>query len=494
MKKLPLIVGVVFAAAAVVALSQDARPRNPGDGRGGAKGPQGGAVDDPRFLFKTDVPAHPLDVVLGRPTDKSVTASVLAYAERDGVIAYGPHAGAPSEKTSSFPLPAGEPAEIGLTGLSANTRYFYTLRTRERGGEWKSEAERTFHTQRAPGSAFTFTVQSDPHLDYGIDLPTYEKSLGNALAAKTDFHVDLGDTFMVDKRPTYALAAPQYLAQRYYFGLVGHSAPVFLVLGNHDGESLGKGRGGESSDGMPVWSNAMRKKYFPNPSPDGFYTGNATPHPRAGLLENYYAWEWGDGLFIALDQYWFSQRVNRSGGDNWGRTLGREQSEWLRRTLEASKAKFTFVFTHHLVGGATPEGRGGVEASHFFEWGGKELDGRNTFAEKRPGWSVPIHELLAKRGGCIVFHGHDHFYVHAERDGVTYQLVPQPGHERVDNTRTAAEYGYKAGVIAGASGILRVSVSPVKAVVDYVRAYPASAESAERKTGAVTHSYEILPR
>ncbi len=38
---------------------------------------------------------------------------------------------------------------------------------------------------------------------------------------------------------------------------------------------------------MPLWSNAMRKKYFPNPSPDGFYTGNATPHPQAGLLEDY---------------------------------------------------------------------------------------------------------------------------------------------------------------------------------------------------------------
>jgi hypothetical protein len=245
---------------------------------------------------------------------------------------------------------------------------------------------------------------------------------------------------------------------------------------------------------MPVWSNAMRKKYFPNPSPNSFYTGNATQHPQAGLLEDYYAWEWGDGLFIALDQFWFSQRVDRNSGENWGRTLGREQYEWLRRTLETSQAKFTFVFTHHLVGGSTPEGRGGVEASHFFEWGGAELDGTKTFAEKRPGWAAPIHDLLAKRGGCVVFHGHDHFYVHAERDGVTYQLVPQPGHERVDNTRTAAEYGYQTGVKAGASGILRVSVSPEKAVVDYVRAYPANAESAERKTGSVTHTYEVHPR
>ncbi|MBI5772741.1 MAG: hypothetical protein HZA89_03235 [Verrucomicrobia bacterium] len=43
------------------------------------------------------------------------------------------------------------------------------------------------------------------------------------------------------------------------------------------------------------------------------------------------------------------------------------------------------------------------------------------------------------------------------------------------------------------SGILRVTVSPEKAVVDYVRAYPAAAKSAERKTGAVTHSYTVRP-
>lgn len=180
-------------------------------GQGGGKRPQEGAVDDPRFLFKTDVPAHPLDVVLGRPTKDSITVSVLTYSDREGEIAYGPKSGASAAKTGVFPLKAGEPVEIELTGLAADTRHFYTLSTREHGREWKQEPERSFHTQRAPGKAFTFTVQADPPLDYGIDTPTYEKSLANALAAKTDFHVDLGDTFMVDKRPTYTLAEPNVI-------------------------------------------------------------------------------------------------------------------------------------------------------------------------------------------------------------------------------------------------------------------------------------------
>jgi len=94
----------------------------------------------------------------------------------------------------------------------------------------------------------------------------------------------------------------------------------------------------------------------------------------------------------------------------------------------------------------------------------------------------------------VVFHGHDHLYAQQEKDGVIYQLVPQPGHSRFDNIRSAEEYGYKSGVIQGASGMLRISVTPEKALVEYVRAYPDSAENDSRKTGAVTHRYTVAPR
>ena len=59
--------------------------------------------------------------------------------------------------------------------------------------------------------------------------------------------------------------------------------------------------------------------------------------------------------------------------------------------------------------------------------------------------------------------------------------------------RSAEEYGYKSGVIQGASGILRVSVAPPGATVEYVRAYPANAERDGRKTGTVTHRYVVSP-
>ena len=468
---------VVWLACVLAAFGQTPPPKKGGKGKGG---PGNGEVKMPTPAFRTEVPACSHDVLLGRPTRNTVSASVLAFRELEVFIEHGTVAGTYPSKTATVKLPSGEPRALELTGLAANTRHFYRLRHRSGGaGEFAADPERSFHTARAAGSAFTFTVQADPHLDFGTEPEVYKQSLTNALAAQPDFHVDLGDTFMTDKYTDFKLAAPQYLAQRYYFGLVGHSAPVLLVLGNHDGETLG--RGGDTT--MAAWSNAMRKKYFPNPEPNAFFTGNATPHPQAGRLQDYYAFEWGDALFIALDQFWFSAKPRGGGkdGDNWWRTLGTEQYTWLRRMLETSRAKFTFVFTHHLVGGATPEGRGGAEASRFFEWGGHELDGRNTFAQKRPGWPAPIHDLLAKRGGCIVFHGHDHLYVRAERDGVIYQEVPQPGHAR-GTTRSAEEYSYRSGIILPSSGILRVRVTPAEAAVDYVKADAA---------GTVLHRYAV---
>jgi hypothetical protein len=106
---------------------------------------------------------------------------------------------------------------------------------------------------------------------------------------------------------------------------------------------------------------------------------------------------------------------------------------------------------------------------------------------------MPIHQLLAKHGVQIVFHGHDHLYVKEDLDGIVYQEVPQSGHPRYDNTRSAEEYGYKSGVIQGSSGHLRVVIQPDKAVVSYVRAYLPADETPEYRNAAVSHSYQVAP-
>lgn len=438
----------------------------------------------PTLAFRTDVPARPFDLILGRPTDTSVTLSVLCYQATRAQVIYGPAADRLEQSLPARDFKAGEPVELKIEKLRPNTRYYYRF---EPAAKETTPAAGSFVTARPPGTEFTFTIQADSHLDAGTEPEIYKRSLAHVLAAQADFHIDLGDTFMTDKRNAFRDAFPQYLAQRYYFGLVGHSVPVFLVLGNHDGEETW--RTGSGSESMAVWANTMRKRYFPNPEPDTFYTGNRTPVPATGLLQDYYAWEWGDALFVVLDPFWFTTGRSRE-GDNWPRTLGRPQYDWLQRTLAASHAKLKFVFIHHLVGGESREGRGGAEAAKFFEWGGHDLDGKNTFNENRRGWPKPIHQLLVENKVSAVFHGHDHLFVKQELDGIVYQALPQPGHPRAQ-ARNAAEYGYRSGIILPGSGILRIKVTAARALVEFIRADQGDNGGVSKPPA---HSYAITPR
>jgi len=272
----------------------------------------------------------------------------------------------------------------------------------------------------------------------------------------------------------------------YYFGLLCHSSPLLLALGNHDGEPGGRGL----ERGVAV---SLRKKYFPNPYPDDFYTGNRREEAGIGLLENYYAWEWGDALFVVLDPFWYSARKRGGRSDNWYRTLGQDQYRWLQHTLEASRARFKFVFIHHLVGGADSGGRGGAEAAGYFEWGGKSLNGQRDFQAQRPGWKMPIHQMLVENRVSAVFHGHDHFFAKQDLDDIVYQLLPQPGHGRYGSVRSAREYGYVEGEILAGSGHLRVSVSPQEAVVDFVLSVLPEDERGSQRNAAVAYSYTLTP-
>ena len=459
--------------------------------RAGQRGRQGQSSDRGGLPpgFYTDVPEHAFDIILGRPTRNSVAVSVLAHEQMKGYIEYAEEVSGSDGKSQIRQFKEGEPSIVILDGLKADSQYYYRLCWRTQDANAFSRTARyTFHTQRPAGSAFVFTVTADSHLDYNTNVERYARTLANALVDSPDFHVDLGDTFMTGKYGRdYSNAQEQYLAQRYYFGLLCHSAPLFLVLGNHDGES-----GGARDRTISLWSSSTRKKYFPNPRPNRFYSGNRTELEGVGLLENYYCWEWGDALCVVLDPYRHTTARTRDGEDFWNRTLGIAQYRWLKEILENSSAKFKFVFIHQLVGGLDRSGRGGSEAASLFEWGGHNLDGVEAFRSKRPGWSVPIHTLLVQNKVSAVFHGHDHFYARQDLDGIVYQLVPQPGHRSIqDRVRSAAEYGYRNGVFLGSSGHLRITVTPAQATIDYVRSYLPTEESGIRKNTAVAHSYTI---
>jgi hypothetical protein len=206
-----------------------------------------------------------------------------------------------------------------------------------------------------------------------------------------------------------------------------------------------------------------------------------------------YAWEWGDALFIALDPYWNVPVAPELAGD-WSLTLGRQQYEWLKSTLEGSSAKYTFVFSHNLIGGLNMRGqmRGGIETVKYLEMGGYNLDGTWGFDEARPGWEIPIHQLLVAHNATIYFHGHDHLYVHQELDGVVYQETPVPAIRGLnDASNSATNFNYNHGTVANGGGYLRVSVSPEEVKVDYVRTFLPEEEDENYQDGMIGHSYTI---
>jgi hypothetical protein len=487
-----------------LATAAETQERGGGGGngqRGGVLPGRGYAVLDPGF--QTEVPPHAFDLILANPMPTSITVSAVSYRHGDARVEYGAEGGAATDRTVAQHLHEGLPARFELRGLRPDTAYSWRFLFRPEGAnEFTASEAFTFHTPRRPDGRFTFTVTADTHLDDNVSTAVYAQTLANARADRPDFHVDLGDTFLTDKRRNFRDAAPQYVAQRYWFGLLAHSVPLFLALGNHDGEN---GYGGTDAEQIAGWSFAQRTMHFPPPEtgtdPTAMYTGRTSWGGNGG--GNWFAFHWGPALCIVLDPFWPTTAKPRGGGAeaeltdaSWGMTLGRAQYDWLASTLAASKAPFRFVFLHHLVGGRGRVARGGVEAAPYFEWGGKNADGSDGFATRRPGWPMPIHRLLVQHGVTAVFHGHDHLYVTNELDGVVYQCVPQPGNAR-GGTRSATEYGYAAGTILGSPGHLRVAVTPQQATVAFVRSVVGGDARGRREreaNGTVVHEYQLTPR
>jgi len=272
---------------------------------------------------------------------------------------------------------------------------------------------------------------------------------------------------MTDKyRQNYLESLKQYIAQRYYLGELCKSTSLYLTLGNHDGES-GQLLKRQGQADVSAWATKTRNTFYYNPVPDKFYAGNEDRKNTAGFIGDYYSWEWGNALFIVLDPF----RYTNDNRVPWQRSLGKEQYDWLKQVLAKSKAKFKFVFIHNLVGGVDMGGvaRGGVEAAKYFEWGGLDLNGENTFQKNRINWDLPIHSLLVANKVNVVFHGHDHFFAKQELDHIVYQLLPQPGGTRYQTNNSVNEYGYTAGVILNKPGYLRVRVTSTNCLVEFVQ-------------------------
>ncbi len=389
------------------------------------------------FLPKTTQAASPITVTVSSVQSSRVVLSLSSAQAVKVYVEYGVKFGNFTSKTQITTL--NKNSNITVTGLKAATKYFYRIRY-VIGNSTKylvaSSGNFTTSTQTANS---VFAVQADPHMDENSDTNVYLGTLGQIVAASPAFLIDLGDIFMVDKlkdKSESNIRARFELMKGFYEKLQG--VPLKICLGNHDGE-LGYSKFNTKS---------YRKEYFPD---------------QTGELA-YFAIDGPDQLHVVLDPFTYTTENPKSDGWQW--TLGNTQYKWLEDTLKNSKAKFKFVYIHHLlVGDATS--RGGVEIAQFNEWGGKNRDGSDGFSEHRAGWSKPIHQLLRDYGVSIVFKGHDHLYVKQELDGIIYQTVPQPSHPgfKVD----PSQYGYLSGTALGGSGFLKVSTDSGQIKVEFIQ-------------------------
>lgn len=448
------------------------------------------------FLF-TQLQAQILQhsELLGRPTDSCITVQLIFSDSSEVRVQYGTVSGVYPFQTPWQIFADSVPAEIVINGLQPNTKYFYRVRYRQPGGTVvANRPEFSFHTQRTTGSAFTFVVQADPHLDASSDTALYRLCLQNQKDDNPDFMIDLGDFLMTDKLKNTSTNTIPYDTIPYRCNLLRsfyetecNSVPLFIANGNHEGES------GWNLDGSPnniaVWSSNERKKYFLNPYPDNFYTGDTTNNQYIGERGNYYEWKWGDAQFFVLDPYWYTNPKPDS-LHGWRWTLGQTQYNWLKTNLENSTATFKFVFAHHLIGG-DPQGRGGIEYADFYEWGGNNIDTTPGFATNRPGWYKPIKDLLTENRVNIFFHGHDHFFGEQQKECMVYQETPQPSLPNFNYPQQAAQYGYLQGLIVANSGHLRVTVDSSGTMVEYVRVYLPADTDATHHNKDVAATYFI---
>ena len=208
-------------------------------------------------------------------------------------------------------FPASDIAEWSAADLSPGTVYQYAvvtdenaLKTLETGDSGvDSTGPVLYHgrvvTEREPGESFSVALITDPHI--GADLNYFNQGNPEVLQEvgrqvknyRPDFIINLGD--MVDfhqygfeVHPSDSALRAAYLNYRSLLGDAAGQASHFQVIGNWDGEN------GWFTGEEIAASRGERHRYMPGPSSDTYPEGGSTEG-------DYYAFTWGDALFIVLN-------------------------------------------------------------------------------------------------------------------------------------------------------------------------------------------------
>lgn len=313
-------------------------------------------------------------------------------------------------------------------------------------------------TRREPGAEYTFALLTDTHIAPRVFTPNSldvidfpEQTLLNTARAliveEPDFVMHLGDVLdfhlfgFNDPPPDSSWARLAYLNYRRLMGDLLGNTSHYRVMGNWDGEN------GCNTDEERDRSRIPRLLYLPGPGRESFPEGGSEQ-------QDYYAFTWGDALFVVLNVMTYTPTPHRlysepTGlADDW--TLGEAQLAWLEDTLLNASSKWRFLFIHHTVGGAA----GDNENSAYGRGGGQAA---------RVGEQAKIHDLMLRHGVQVFFYAHDHVFADMVVDGIHYTL---PGSAGAPWKFPPGETGYTRSWPD--SGYARVRVSPQTVAVELV--------------------------
>jgi hypothetical protein len=353
--------------------------------------------------------------------------------------------------------------EIKLSGLQSSRKYYYRVLLRYEGDAWPApRATRSFRTRRAVGESFRFAIWADAHRNIykNRKWPEWSTLVGTLQAEQPDLFIDLGDTWTLTSGNGEPLSKqwPELYSMvmrptRNGFGsykgvsdLCGDGG-YYLVRGNHEG----------LSDTDPAKRKRLVTKLLKLfvPNPDG------ATYPQGGSQDSdydqgYFAFEWGDVLFVAMDvvKYKEPKKLNPSPARFH---IGQAQLDWLTGVLQNSPRRWKFVFMHHLFGGSDNYGRGG--AAFAFQYEHAQV------------------QALAEQYGAHVFHGHDHLLAEESANGVLCYCCGLAWGAQLAHAYERADTLYPNGFIATScnaeppacenNGYMVVDVTPTQVTIRY---------------------------
>ena len=255
-------------------------------------------------------------------------SSALAKEPLEGYFEYGTAPGKYDHKTKLLAFPAGKPVEAVFDNLQADAEYFYRLHYRKPGETAFTRAARVplphatghrqhIHVRRSRRFAPGTPADERP----GTVCPHAAQRGRRASPISTSAWATISAWTRCARSMRRRLPSATRSSARSW----GWSPNRRRCSWSTEITSRRRCSISTSRTFATTWRSGPRMpatSIIPCPPPTASTRGDTEPLKSIGPLRDYYAWTWGDALFVVLDCYWHSpaqrgQRISR-----WRRQAG----------------------------------------------------------------------------------------------------------------------------------------------------------------------------